>query len=211
MARVWRRVFGLVGLAALALQYVLMLGTPGMGVGELTLNFFSYFTILTNVLMTLAMLIPATLPGTSVGRALAGPRLRSGVTLYAAVVGLVYHFLLHATWDPQGWLLLVNILLHYVMPAAMVLDWLMFTPKGRLGASDAPRWLAFPLLYGGWTLIHGLTSGWWPYWFINLDALGTIRAAINFGGLLAFFLGAGLLLVLVDGLMRPRDRTPPAA
>ena len=69
MARVWRRVFGLVGLAALALQYVLMLGTPGMGVGELTLNFFSYFTILTNVLMTLAMLIPATLPGTSVGRA----------------------------------------------------------------------------------------------------------------------------------------------
>jgi hypothetical protein len=211
MARVWRRVFGLVGLAALALQYVLMLGTPGMGVGELTLNFFSYFTILTNVLMTLAMLIPATLPGTSVGRALAGPRLRSGVTLYAAVVGLVYHFLLHATWDPQGWLLLVNILLHYVMPAAMVLDWLMFTPKGRLGASDALRWLAFPLLYGGWTLIHGLTSGWWPYWFINLDALGTIRAAINFGGLLAFFLGAGLLLVLVDGLMRPRDRTPPAA
>lgn len=211
MARVWRRIFGLVGLAALALQYVLMLGTPGMGVGELTLNFFSYFTILTNVLMTLAMLIPAALPDTSVGRALAGPRLRSGVTLYAAVVGLVYHFLLHATWDPQGWLLLVNILLHYVMPAAMVLDWLMFTPKGRLGASDAPRWLAFPLLYGGWTLIHGLTSGWWPYWFINLDALGTIRAAINFGGLLAFFLGAGLLLVLVDGLMRPRDRTPPAA
>lgn len=207
MARVWRRIFGLVGLAALALQYVLMLGTPGMGVGELTLNFFSYFTILTNVLMTLAMLIPAALPDTSVGRALAGPRLRSGVTLYAAVVGLVYHFLLHATWDPQGWLLLVNILLHYVMPAAMVLDWLMFTPKGRLGASDAPRWLAFPLLYGGWTLIHGLTSGWWPYWFINLDALGTIRAAINFGGLLAFFLGAGLLLVLVDGLMRPKLRT----
>lgn len=200
MARAWRGVFGLIGLAALALQYVLMWVTPRLDAVQVTLNFFSYFTILTNVLMMLAMLIPAALPRSALGRALAGPRLRGGVTLYAAVVGLIYHFLLHPTWGPQGWLLLANVLLHYVMPTAVVLDWLMFTAKGRLDAVDAVCWLVFPLVYGAWTLVHGLTANWWPYWFINLDALGPVRAVTNFGGLLAFFLGAGLLLVLIDGL-----------
>ena len=207
MARAWRALFGLVGLAALALQYVLMWVTPRLDPLQVTLNFFSYFTILTNVLMMVAMLLPAILPNSAAGRVLADPRVRGGVTLYAAVVGLVYHFLLHATWDPQGWLLLANVLLHYVMPTAMVLDWLMFTPKGRLAPGHALAWLAFPLIYGGWTLAHGLTMGWWPYWFINVDALGVGRAAVNFGGLLVFFLGAGLLLVLIDGLMRKGDRT----
>ena len=102
--------------------------TPSLDPVQLTLNFFSYFTILTNVLMMVAMLLPAILPNSAAGRVLAGPRVRGGVTLYAAVVGLVYHFLLHATWDPQGWLLLANVLLHYVMPTAMVLSWL----EGRM-------------------------------------------------------------------------------
>lgn len=211
MARAWRWTFGLVGLIALALQYVLMWSTPRLDPVQVTLNFFSYFTILTNVLMMLAMLVPAALPKSPLGKALAGPRLRTGVTLYAAVVGLVYHFLLHATWDPQGWLLIANVLLHYAMPVAMVLDWLAFTPKGALGAKHAVMWLAFPLLYGVWTLIHGLSDGWWPYWFINMDAIGPERALTNFAGLLLFFLGAGLLLVLIDGLLAPRDRKRAAA
>ena len=106
MARIWRGVFGLIGLAALALQYLLMWTTPRLDALQVTLNFFSYFTILTNVVIMTAMLIPAVAPRIGLGRALAGPRLRGGVTLYATVVALIYHFLLHATWEPQGWLLL---------------------------------------------------------------------------------------------------------
>ena len=48
MARAWRWTFGLVGLIALALQYVLMWSTPRLDPVQVTLNFFSYFTILTN-------------------------------------------------------------------------------------------------------------------------------------------------------------------
>lgn len=49
-ALIWRAVFALLGWAILALQYALMLATPDRSPVELTLNFFSYFTILTNVL-----------------------------------------------------------------------------------------------------------------------------------------------------------------
>lgn len=207
-ARLWRIVFAIVGLFALGLQYGLMLaGSPTHDRFEMTLNFFSYFTILTNVLIALAMLTPAVAPDGAAGRFARSPIVRSGATLYAVVVALVYHFLLHATWDPRGWLFLVNILLHYVMPTAMLLDWLMFTPKGGLHWTAAARWLAFPLAYGLWTLIHGYAAQWWPYWFINADLLGLTRALINFGGLLVLFFGLGLLFVLVDGLFGQNTRT----
>lgn len=207
-ARLWRIVFAIVGLFALGLQYGLMLsGSPDRSPVELTLNFFSFFTILTNVLIALAMLAPAIAPDSALGRFTRSPVIRSGATLYAVVVGLVYHFLLHATWNPQGWLFLVNILLHYVMPTAMLLDWLMFTPKGGLRWTAAARWLGFPLAYGLWTVIHGYAADWWPYWFINAEALGLTRALINFGGLLVLFFGLGLLFVLVDGLFGKNTRT----
>lgn len=211
-ARLWRAAFAVVGLFALSLQYGLMLAaSPDHSPVELTLNFFSYFTILTNVLIALAMLAAAVAPDSAIGRLARSPSIRSGATLYAVVVGLVYHFLLHATWNPQGWLFLVNILLHYVMPTAMLLDWLLFTPKGQLRWTAAARWLAFPLAYGLWTLIHGYAADWWPYWFINAEMLGLTRALINFGGLLVLFFGLGLLVVLLDGLFGRRDRTRDAA
>ena len=75
-----------------------------------------------------------------------------------------------------------------MMPVAFVLDWLWFTPKGRLRWIDPVKWLAFPLIYGGWTLVHGLATHWWPYGFVDVDALGLGR--VNRGVRRA----AGLLL-----------------
>lgn len=89
-------------------------------------------------------------------------------------------------------------MLHYVMPVAFVLDWLWFTPKGRLRWIDPVKWLAFPLIYGGWTLIHGLATHWWPYGFVDVDALGLGRVVAIFGALLVFFLLVGLALVGLD-------------
>jgi hypothetical protein len=211
-ALIWRAVFATVGWAALALQYGLMItGNPGMGVGELTLNFFSFFTVLTNVLVAVALTLPVVGAGTRLGRWAGSEGVRAGVTLYAVVVGLVYHFLLHATWNPQGWALVANILLHYVMPAAILLDWLLFTARGRLRWIDALKWLTFPLIYGGWTLVHGYAADWWPYWFIDVPALGLARAALYFSGLLVFFLIVGLLVVTIDRALARRDRSAAAA
>lgn len=211
-ALVWRGLFALVGWATLALQYWLMItGNPDMGVGALTLNFFSFFTILTNVLVAVALTLPVVGAGTRLGRRAGSEGVRAGVTMYAVVVGLVYHFLLHATWDPQGWALVANILLHYVMPVAILLDWLLFTPKGRLRWIDAPKWLAFPLIYGGWTLVHGYAAGWWPYWFVDVQTLGLGKAALYFAGLLVLFLIVGLLVVTIDRALGRRDRSAVAA
>ena len=118
--------------------------------------------------------------------------------MYIVVVGVVYHVLLAPHWKPEGLLYGVNLVLHYVMPVAFVLDWLWFTPKGRLRWIDPVKWLAFPMVYGGWTLVHGLATHWWPYGFVDVDALGLGRVVAIFGALLVFFLLVGLALVGLD-------------
>lgn len=207
MARLYRALFAGLGWFALILQYGLMLkGDPQTGAGELTLNFFSYFTILSNLMVALALTAPAVAPRSRLGRWSLSESVRAAVTMYIVVVGVVYHFLLAPTWNPQGWSLLANTLLHYVMPIAFAVDWLAFTPKGRLRWVDPARWLAVVLFYGGWTLLHGKLSGWWPYWFVDVDQLGLSKVTVYFAGLLIFFLIVGLVVVAIDRAFGRRDR-----
>jgi len=207
MARLYRAIFACLGWFALGLQYGLMLGgAPDKSVGELTLNFFSYFTILSNILVALALTAPAVAPNSRIGRWTLSEGVRAAVAMFIVVVGVVYHFLLAGVWEPQGWALVGNSLLHYVMPAAFVIDWLAFTPKGRLRWIDPAKWLIPVLIYGGWTLAHGWLSGWWPYWFVDADTLGLGKVAIYFAGLLIFFLIVGLIVVAIDRTFGRRDR-----
>ncbi len=197
-ARGWRILFAVVGWAGLALQYGVMLSTGTRSIPGSTVVFFSYFTILTNVLVALALTAPAVLPDSRLGRWTASEAVRAAIAMYIAVVGLIYHALLAPTWDPQGLTLVANHMLHTVMPIAFVLDWLLFVPKGRLRWIDPVKWLAYPLLYGLWTAIHGLAIGWYPYWFIDIGTLGWSRALTNFGALLLFFLALGLVVAALD-------------
>ncbi|WP_296173952.1 Pr6Pr family membrane protein [uncultured Brevundimonas sp.] len=207
MARLYRAAFAALGWFALGLQYGLMLkGNPQTGVGELTLNFFSYFTILSNLMVALALTAPAVAPNSRLGCWAQSEGVRAAVAMYIVVVGVTYHFLLAATWAPQGWSLLANNLLHYVMPVVFVIDWLAFTPKGRLRWVDPAKWLIPVLIYGGWTLLHGRLSGWWPYWFVDVDTLGLGKTIVYFAGLLVFFLIVGLVVVAIDRVFGRRDR-----
>jgi hypothetical protein len=198
-ARLWRLVFATLGALAIAWQWQAAV-FGGMSASPLgsTVVYFSFFTTQTNVLAVLVLLAPAVAPGSRIGRWTASEGVRAAAAMYIAVVGLVFHFLLSATWKPEGLAALGNLVVHYLMPAALVLDWLLFTPKGRLRWIDPVKWLAFPLVYGLWTVIHGALIGWYPYFFIDIGRLGWTRALINYAGLLVFFVIVGLAIVAID-------------
>ena len=197
-ARPWRILFALVGWGGLIAQYVLLIEGGTRSVPGTTVVFFSYFTILTNVLVALALTAPAIAPDSRLGRWTSTEGVRAAVAMYIAVVVLVYHALLAETWSPQGLQWVVDQILHTVMPIAFVLDWLLFTAKGRLRWADPVKWLAYPLVYGIWTVVHGQAIGWYPYWFIDIGTLGWTRAMTNFGALLVFFLALGLVVTALD-------------
>jgi hypothetical protein len=196
MKRTFRLAAGILGLAAIVLQYVLVLmGESGPDAVRRTINFFSYFTILTNVLVVLAFLGPTLLGEMAVGRFFARPGVRTAIAIYIIIVGALVFFILRHLTNFQGLDFLCDILLHYIMPALFVIDWVFLVSKSELQWRDMLGWLWFPVFYLIWTFTHGVISGFYPYPFLNTAELGLGRVLLNELGLLVVFLVLGLVLV----------------
>jgi hypothetical protein len=199
---------GILGWAALSLQYALVL-TGNVGADALTrsINFFSYFTILTNILAALALTLPGLAPLSKLGKVFSRPTVRTAIAAYIIIVMTVVYFILRHLTNLQDWDFVADLLLHYIMPVLFVIDWLFLVPKQTLKVSDSLGWLAFPIIYLAWTFIHGAVSGFYPYPFLNTGELGVARVLLNEFGLLIVFLILGALLVTggrwLDRRLRP--------
>ena len=206
MVVLYRSLAALVGWFALALQYwLVMTGDIGPDPFNRTINFFSYFTILCNILAALAMTLPVIAPDSAMARYFERPGVRTAIATYIIVVGVTYHLILRHTWDPQGWAKVADQLLHYVTPALFVLDWLVFVAKRDVDWKNAFVALVFPLIYLGWTFLHGAQTGFYPYPFIDVDKLGLEKVLVNAGGMVAAFLVLGLVLIAIGRVAGPRE------
>lgn len=58
-------------------------------------------------------------------------------------------------------------MLHYIVPAAALLDLLLDRPKRKIALSRSLVWLLFPVLYATQSLVRGAITGWYPYPFLN--------------------------------------------
>lgn len=130
-------------------------------------KFFSFFTIQSNLLAA-ALFI-----GFGITQLLEKPvkgvaYYRGAITLYMAMTGIIYMLFLSGnevalqTTNP-----IVNIILHYIIPVAIVLDWIIFPPKERMALRVALAWFIYPIVYLIASLVRGGITGWYPYPFIN--------------------------------------------
>jgi hypothetical protein len=196
MGIAFRAAAGILGWMALALQYALVLtGTMGADPFTRSINFFSYFTILINILAALAFTLPWLAPRSALGEFFSRPSVRTAIAAFIIIVMTIVYFVLRHLTDLRGWDFVADFLLHYVMPVLFVIDWLVLVPKQTLKVKDTLGWLAFPIIYLIWTLIHGAFSGFYPYPFLNGAELGNARVLLNEAGLLVIFLVLGFILV----------------
>lgn len=201
----YRAIAALVAWSGLILQYWLMVrGQTGEAFATRTVNFFSYFTILSNLLAAVALTAPAAFPRSPIGLYFARPGVRTAVALYMAVTAATYVAILQGLWDPQGLQLVADTTLHYVTPALVLLDWLLFTPKGTLRWVYVWPWLMVPLAYGAYSIVRGSHAGFYPYPFLDVSEHGLTQVGVNMAGMCAVFLVLGLVLVLIDRTMRRR-------
>jgi hypothetical protein len=104
-----------------------------------------YFTVLTNILVTL---IATRLTWSAPGHGLLGrPGTLAAAAVYIVVVGLIYALLLRSLWAPSGLQRLADALLHTLLPVLFVLWWLLYAPTQGLRWSEPVRWLGYPLAY----------------------------------------------------------------
>lgn len=192
-------VIAIVAWFALLLQLLLMVqqAAPGASLHAL-IHYFSFFTILTNLLVAIGATFPLLAPQSIAGQFFLRPSTQSAIAVYIAIVGITYIWLLRHLWNPQGQQKIADVLLHDVVPVLYVAFWIFLVPKFTLRWSDAVHWLAFPLVYMAYTLARGFVSHWYPYYFIDVDTIGLSRALLHASQLLFAFFGLGLLFIAID-------------
>lgn len=183
----------LTGWFAVISQLVLMLQNGKTAPAETIIRFFSYFTILSNLLITIGF-SSMFLEGTSkAGRFFRLGSTQTALTLYIIIVSAVYNTVLRSVWHPQGVQKITNELMHSVIPLVAVAYWWFFVPKRGLQWTDSFRWLLYPLVYAIFIAARGAYSGFYPYPFLDVTAIGYPKALTN-GGIIGMLI---LLLSLV--------------
>ncbi|MGH6856593.1 MAG: Pr6Pr family membrane protein [Methylocella sp.] len=189
------------GLGWFALSVSLYFDVHGAVVKNLSIpviliNFFSYFTTETVLLITLGLTIFCTRPQTE--QFLTRPSVQSALVVYIIVVGGVYAVLLRNLWHPHGLQILTNFVLHYAIPVLYPMYWLVFMPKGSLRWSAPAWWVVYPVLYFLYSMLRGAAYGTYVYPFMDAAKLGVARAWMHGAVLLAVFFCLGIVLTAVD-------------
>ncbi len=183
--------FGLMVLAALGRQL-----TIHVGLGLSPVNFVSYFTNLSNLLAGCVLIA-----GAADGSLRPGGRLRAAAVTYMVVVGVVFTLLLRNAdlGSLRPW---INVVLHYVMPCVMVLDWLLQPPSRRLAAADLLLMLIYPACYLGYVVVRGAAVDWYPYFFFDPARIG------GYGRVALYAAGFTLTILLTGWAVIAGGRRP---
>ncbi|MGD9588635.1 MAG: Pr6Pr family membrane protein [Pyrinomonadaceae bacterium] len=211
MKRIVAGVIAVIGWLSLILQFGLAMTNPvepEPGAVERFIRFFSYFTVLTNIIVALTTTAIAFVPDSKIGRFTARATVQTAVAVYISIVGLVYSLFLRSVWDPTGWQAAADHALHDVVPLAYVIYWIIFAPKSGLGWSEPLKWLVYPLVYIAYSLTRGAFAMWYPYWFVDVTQLGYPQALTNTGSVLLAFALVGFVYVMIAKLF---SRTAIAA
>ncbi|MEO7808575.1 MAG: Pr6Pr family membrane protein [Ramlibacter sp.] len=189
---------GLIALIAIFLQLSIHIRN-----GFSTLNFFSYFTNLSNLFAAGVLLYVASRAFLHRETSDLTDQVRYICVVNMAVVGVVFTVLLRDV-DLGSLLPWINVLLHYVMPCAVVLDWLLQPPRVKLGVKQILVCLAFIVLYVVYVLCRGHAIGWYPYPFLNPANVGGYAGVSVYvaGMAVAFIFACWLLLAVGNSLSR---------
>lgn len=180
---------------AVVMQLYLNIENRILPIPQTIIKFFSYFTIITNIIVAICFTSIAVKPSGKWGKFFSQPQVASAINVYIFVVGLVYNTVLRWQWSPQGLQLVVDNLLHVITPVWFLVYWYAFVPKGSLQYKDVWAWLLYPLVYCCYILIRGAITNMYPYFFVDATQYGYVQVLINIGVLVAVFFGLSLLLV----------------
>lgn len=185
----------ILGWSALTAQFYIIIVNRVALIGETVIRYFSFFTILTNLLVAICCTLLLLIPSSPGGRFFSRATTLTAIAVYISVVSIIYNIILRFLWKPEGLQLIVDELLHTIIPIVFVAMWFIFTNKATLKWQNIFSWLLYPLIYIVYILMRGTSSGFYPYPFINVTELGYGRVLINSVGMLFVFLFLSFLFV----------------
>ncbi|WP_406033450.1 Pr6Pr family membrane protein [Nocardioides sp. NBC_00163] len=184
----------------------------GSSMATVVVNYFSYFTIESNLIAAAALIAAGVWALT---RDAQEPTwmalLMAAATTFMAITGLVYNLLLRGLVPAaHPW---ANEILHLIGPLFLIIDLLVAPPRRRLPWRAVGAVVAFPIVWAIYTLVRGehvvspLTGDpwWYPYPFLNNHLHG-------YGVVFAYVVGIAAAFTLVAwGVVAVGRRRSPEA
>lgn len=206
----------LLGWLALALQLLLSIELSianGQGALAAIWIYFGFFTVLTNVLVAMALTAAAGCGPGSIGQFFRRADVHTALAMSITIVCLIYNLMLRQLWHPQGWEIVADEALHVVMPLLFLLHWWLAVPKATLHWEQIAWWQAYPATYFAYALARGALNHWYPYPFLDVTALGYLQVLFNACSVLLVFIATAALLLALgrwQGRRRAGATTFPA-
>ncbi len=157
-------------------------------------EYFAYFTIDSSMVAAVALAVAGIWAFQGKAETAVLNRVRLSVATYAIVVGVVYNALLRGLpGSPEDgnyvWPQAPNEILHVWALVFIFLDFALTTVANPPKFKQIWWVLLFPLAWVLFTIIRGMSSGWWPYWFLNPTDKGGVSQMVEYiFGIMAFML-----------------------
>jgi len=169
-------------------------------------EYFAYFTIQSSLIAAVVLTVTAVreLQNKPDTKTLTLARL--SVSTYAIVVAVVYNALLRGTkvlpGDPDygyNWPVAPNEILHVWAPIFILLDFALTITVTQLKFKQIFWVLVFPLAWLAFTIVRGLNTDWWAYWFLNPnEKAGVVGVVAYIFGIMFFMLFSASVSLLLN-------------
>ena len=183
---------------SVGLQYPLSLQGGERGFVFETVEYFGYFTIVSNLVVALGAGLLAVDP-TRRDPWLSAVRLAGLIMI--VITGLGYHLLLAADVENEGLAVWTDLGLHTLVPVVTVVGWLLVGPRGLVTGQSLRGALLVPAVWLVYALARGQVTGEPVYPFMDVDGLGVASVAVTLLVISAFAVVLGLLLLGTDRVL----------
>lgn len=186
--------------STIILQFVLLMQNRLVSVTEAVVRFFTFFTILTNILVAFVFTAIWLKPNKRLAF-FTKFKTQTAVAVYIFVVGFVYNALLRFLWQPQGLQRIVDEMLHLMIPLLYCFYWFFKINVQPIHWKTILSWLIYPLVYLIVIMVRGTFSDYYPYPFVDVLKLGFPTVIVNCLLMTLFF---GIVSAAVIGVVRYR-------
>jgi hypothetical protein len=171
-------------------------------------EYFAYFTIDSSMVAAVALAVAGVWALQGKPETAVMNRVRLSVATYAIVVGVVYNALLRglpgsAEDGNYVWPQAPNEILHVWALVFIFLDFALTTVANPPKFKQIWWVLLFPLAWVLFTILRGIATGWWPYWFLNPTDKGGVSQMVEYiFGIMAFMLVSAVAATGATKLIR---------
>ena len=202
MKRKFEAIGLIMGWFAVIGQFVLLILNRQAGIPETIIRFFSFFTILTNIMVALYFTMSYLNSKKNPLNFFVSNGALTALTTFILIVGLVYQVSLRHIWNPTGLQFVVDELLHTVIPIYLLIYWFRYSNKSDLESKSVLSWLLYPMIYAMFIFLRGNISGYYPYPFLNIPEIGINSAIFNIGIILGISILIMILLIVTGNFRK---------